>query len=440
MSDLVQIARDVVAQSVALGAEEASAAMSSGSHVTLTRREGRVEQATEATTRRLVVALLVDGRYSSHSTSDLRSPAVRAFLERAVAATRYLEADRDRAQAPGELCGRGVSEEQLDQLDPSFASYQADDRAAVALELEQQVEAHRDERFISATAYAADGTSRSARVMTNGFCDESEGAWFSMGAELTLADEGGKRPEAYAYFGARYRSDLPSPTEIAAEVVRRARESLGAGPTASGRYPMILLNRATGRVLGALAGPLSGGALHEGRSCLADSLGETIGAATLTLRDDPTIPRGLGSTPWDGDAMRAKPRAIIEEGVLRSFYVGQYHARKLGRPPTTGSRSNWVVPPGERSWGAIAAELPKAILVTGFLGGNSNPATGDFSFGIRGQLLEHGEPVRALSEMNISGNLTEIFHQLVEVADDPWTWSSVRSPTLVFDDVSFSGT
>ena len=107
---------------------------------------------------------------------------------------------------------------------------------------------------------------------------------------------------------------------------------------------------------------------------------------------------------------------------------------------TAAGRSNWVIPPGERHWREIARDFPKAILVTGFLGGNSNGVTGDFSFGIRGVLLENGEPAQTLAEMNISGNLLSIFHQLIEVDNDPWTWSTVRSPSLVFDDVSFSGT
>jgi PmbA protein len=88
----------------------------------------------------------------------------------------------------------------------------------------------------------------------------------------------------------------------------------------------------------------------------------------------------------------------------------------------------------------MAADLPRAVQVTGFLGGNSNPTTGDFSFGIRGLLLERGQVVQSLSEMNVSGNLLRILHQIGEIGDDPWTWSSTRSPSMVFTDVTFSGT
>jgi len=287
--------------------------------------------------------------------------------------------------------------------------------------------------------YSADGRARSIRVLSNGFTGENEGAWFAAGGEMTLMD-GDKRPESSAYYAARHFSDLPSIDAIAGEVVRRTRERLGAGPIESGNYPMLLPGRAAGRILGMLAGPLSGGSLHQGRSCLAEKLGEQIGSAKFTLIDEPALPRGLGSRPWDGDALRAKRRVLIEEGVLQQYNIGIYHSRKLEVEPTSGGRSNWVIPAGDKSIEQLAAGLPKAIEVTGFLGGNSNGATGDFSLGIRGRLWENGKPTRSLAEMNVSGNLLTVFGKLVEVGNDPWVFSAVRSPTLLFEDIAFSGT
>ncbi|MCB9669511.1 MAG: TldD/PmbA family protein [Alphaproteobacteria bacterium] len=437
--DILDLAERVVRFAKKLGADEVACSVSEGSHVTIQRRGGKVEQATEASTRGLTVAVLCDDRFSSNSTSDLRPEALESFLERAVASTRYLEAEAARRQPDAALCGRGVSEAQLDQLDPVWERRTASDRASYAEALEDALrELHRDD-VVSSAVYAADGHGRSIRVMSNGFSGEDEGAWFAAGGEMTLV-EGDRRPESSAYFAARYLSDLPSIPEIAGEVDRRTRERLGAGPIASGTYTMLLPGRAAGRILGMLAGPLSGGSLQQHRSCLEGKLGERIGSERFTLIDDPTIPRGLGSRPWDGDAMRSRVRTIIEEGVLREYDIGVYHARKLGVEPTSGGRSNWVLPTGTRGFAEIAADLPQAIEVTGFLGGNSNGATGDFSLGIRGVLWEGGQPTRSLAEMNVSGNVLQIFHQLVETGDDPWTFASVRAPTLVFEGVQFSGT
>lgn len=441
MSELLDLANAVVKQALSLGADEAAVTVSAGSHATLTRRDGKVEQATEATTKGLSVTLFVDERSSVHSTSDLRSEALKVFMERAIQATRLLEPDPERRQPERELCGRGASEADLAQNDPGWDQVSPEQRAARALALEQAVHAVNDDRVISSSTSYADGSSLDARVLSNGFADEHESSGFSMGAELTLDEGNGKRPEASAWYGARFYSDLPDPTQVATEVIERARERVGAAPHKSGRYPMVLANRAAGRILGLFSGPLSGSSLYERRSCLDGKLGQSVGSKHLTLIDDPLVPRGLGSRPFDGDALIAAPRTIIEQGVLKSYYLGVYYARKLGVPPTTGGRSNWVVPAGERSWQDHARDLGgEAILVNGFLGGNANPITGDFSFGIRGVLLENGEPVRSIAEMNVSGNLLEIFNKLAAVADDPWPWSANRVPTLIFKDVDFSGT
>ncbi len=439
MSELLDLAADVVAQSLALGADEASVTVSEGTHTSIVRRAGKVEQATQATTRGLVVSLLDDDRYSSHSTSDLRPDALSAFLRRAVEATRYLEPDPDRRQPDRALCGRGVSEEVLDQNDPAFGDRTAEERATQALAMEEALDAVSPEGRISAATYVADGASRSARVMSNGFADEHGGGWFQLGGELTLSDRDGRRPEASSYYATRYLAELPPIARIADEVVERAKERLGSAAIASGTYPMVLENRAVGRILGAFGGPLAGSALHEGRSCLQGKLGATLGSTLLTVLDDPTVPRGLGSRPWDGDGLIATPRAVFREGVLESYYIGVYYGRKLGMPPTSGSRSNWIVPASDTPLSDRLKALPQAILVNGFLGGNSNAVTGDFSFGIRGVLLEHGVPTRSLSEMNVSGNLLTLFHRLVAVGDDPWPYSSLISPSLLFEDVQFSG-
>jgi PmbA protein len=435
---LLSLANDVVKRCKALGADEVAATVSRGSHVTVQRRAGQIEQATEATTRGLVVSVLSDDRFSSNSTSDLRPEALEAFLKRCVASTRFLEPDAYRRQPDGDLCGRGVSAEQLDQDDPAWAERTAEARAEQAEAIESRLSGCRDD-VISASSYVADGRSETVQVMSNGFEGIDAGAWFAAGGDITL-DEGDRRPESGAWYGARYLSDLPSADAIAAEVERRVTERLGSKATASGSYPMVLANRSAGRILGVLAGPLSGGALHEQRSCLQGKLGERIGSEQFTLIDDPTIPRGLGSRPWDGDALRARPRTLVRDGVLEQYNINVYYSRKLGVEPTSGGRSNWVVPPGDRPTAELVAELPRAVLVTGFLGGNSNGTTGDFSFGIRGLLLEHGEVVHSLSEMNVTGNIATIFERLAAVGDDPWPWSSVRSPTLIFDDVQFSGT
>lgn len=439
MSELLNLASDVATTARTLGADEVSVSMARGSHTTLTYRDGKLEQASEAATQGLSISLMVDERSSGHSTSDLRPTALKRFIEEAIAATRWLEKDPARALPESEACGRGISQDALEQLDPEWQDISPDQRNEFARSMYGSLMDHHAEDVASVAAWYADGMAESARVMSNGFADTNKGAWFTVGGDMTLMEGEGRRPQGSSFYASRYLNDLPDYASIADEVNQRARERLGSGPISSGKYPLILANRSAGRILGTLGGPLNGASIFEGRSCLAGKRGQKIGSSVFTIIDDPTIPRGLGSRPWDGDALVATPRTVVENGVLKNYYINTYYGRKLKEERTSGSRSNWVIPHGDQSWQSIAANLPKAILVTGFLGGNANGITGDFSYGITGQLLEYGTPTKALSEMNVTGNVLTIFDQLSAVGNDPWTWSAIRSPTLVFDDIQFSG-
>jgi PmbA protein len=439
--DCLQLGREILQKTKALGAEEATVVVSRSTEVSLMRRAGKLEQATQASSLGASLSLLVDDRYSVHSTSDLRPDAIDAFLTRAMAATRVLEPEPERRQPPIELCGRFTSEAVLDRFDPEWESTTAEQRREMAERLEACVDAlpTRDQ-VLSATIYLGDSIGETARVLSNGFENVSRGTGFGYGAEMTLLEPGGRRPEGSSYYSATHAGDLPPPERIAAESWKRAAERLGSGPAPSGRYPMLLQNSSVGRILGVLGGPLSGSELHQGRSFLAGKKGEQIAATGLTILDDPTIPRGLGSRPFDSDGLYARPFPVIQAGVLANYYINVYYGRKLGMDPTSGGRSNWVVTPGTRSVKEITGELDRCIVVTGFLGGNSNGLTGDFSFGVQGLLLERGEVVKHLSEMNVSGNIGELLMSFTEPANDVWKWSGLRSPSLLFDGVQFSGT
>ncbi len=436
--------RDTAARIVELarkaGAAEATASVGRGESSSVTHRDGQLESFEESRTLTASIELLVDDRYSTHGTSDLRPEALAEFVARAVEATRFLEPDPDRRLPDRAMMGT-IPAGPLDAFDPARDAVRGDDRRALAAELEA---ACRDRAgglaLRSVTASVWDGASERAVVASNGFSMSWATTGFGRAASVSVEDEDGRLPEAYNAFQARHLGDLPGVDFIVDDVLARARARLGSGPTASGRYPMILENRVVGRILGMILGPISGTAIYERRSCLADRLGERIAAEGLSLVDDPTIPRALGSRPCDGDGLPSRRRAILDEGRLACFLLDVYNARRLGREPTSGSVGNLVVPAGPRDPAAIAAELDRAVRVEGFLGGNANAATGDFSFGITGTLLERGRPVAALGEMNVSGNLLDLLPRFREAASDTWTWSAWRAPTLLFDDVQFSGT
>jgi PmbA protein len=437
--DPQKVARDAVALGLRLGADEVRASVGRADDVQLQRRGGRLERAQEARTFGLSVSLFVEGRYSSHSSSDMRPEAIAALMERGVESTRLLEPDPDRALPDRALMG-GLDEASLDLDDPAARQRDPARRREELEALEARAIAAAPADLISTTAHLWEGRSESWMCLSNGFETQSARTTFGWGVEATLKEaETGKLPEGYAFEQAVHLSDRPSADALMAELDEALSLTRRTSACASGRYLMVLDARVVGRLLGALLGPMSGGALHERRSVFLGKLGEQVASPRFSLFDDPTIPRGLGSRSTDGDGLLPVRRALIDEGVLKTPLLDVYYARKLGMAPTTGGVSNLVVPIGDRSWRAATAAIPEAIRVTSFLGGNTNPASGDFSFGIRGQLLRHGEAVQNLSEMNITGNILDLYANFVEAADDVRLNSSTRSPSLLFDGVSFSG-
>ena len=164
-----------------------------------------------------------------------------------------------------------------------------------------------------------------------------------------------------------------------------------------------------------------------------------IGSDKLTIIDNPFIANGLGSRLYDGDGMAARRRPFLEKGVLKAYFISYYYSRKLSMEPTTGGYSNLVFENGRKTLTEMIKDVKKGILVTSFIGGNSNSLTGDFSYGIIGTYIEDGKLIKPVNEMNISGNQVDLWNQLVELGNDPYKYSSLRRPSLRFKDVQFSG-
>jgi PmbA protein len=203
---------------------------------------------------------------------------------------------------------------------------------------------------------------------------------------------------------------------------------------------MIVENRIVGRtLLQPLISSLNGSSIQQKNSFLIGMDGEKIGSDLFTLVDDPFIVSGRGSRHFDSEGLATKKRTIIDGGVLKDYYIDTYYGKKLEMKPTSGDTSNVVLNPGGKDLEGLLASIDRGILVTGFNGGNSNSTTGDFSYGIEGFLVENGKLTQPVSEMNITGNFKKLWNNLSAVGNDVFEDSSWRIPSLVFDNVDFSG-
>ncbi|PIZ65314.1 MAG: TldD/PmbA family protein [Candidatus Marinimicrobia bacterium CG_4_10_14_0_2_um_filter_48_9] len=419
------------------GADNTSIVISKNRSINVDYRDDKIDQLKESTQNSLWIEIYAGGRYSSHSTNDLRKESLEKFITNAIAMTKFLGEDPFQSLPdPALYQGRPTADLQL--YDANYSKMTAEERVSRAKELHDLIKG-RDPRLISITSGFSDSHYENTHLKSNGFEGNYENSSFSWGASVSLRGEDDKKPEGWKYYGARHLADLPPSKQIADEAFQRGLDSMGQKKIKSGKMPMLLENTAVGGLFWRVLHPFSAAAIQQKQSFLEGKQGQRIGSENLTLIDDPTIIRGMGSRYYDGDGISAKKLVIVENGVLKNYYVDVYYGRKLGMNPTTGGSSNITFKTGTRSGAEMEADLDRGILVTSFIGGNANSTTGDYSLGISGWLIENGKRVQPVNEMNISGNFIELFENLSETGNDPYTYSSLRAPTLLFDGISFAG-
>lgn len=438
-ANLLAQARSLIKAARSRGAQGARVTVTHSRNSSLEWRDGKVDRVAESTRSAATVTLFVDGRYSLNTTSDLRPAALERFLDEIVAATRVLTRDDDRV-LPDPSRYQGMSMADLGLFDPQVTAVSADQRRKLAAELEAAARSEPGaDKLISVTSSVEDGQEEVAVVTSNGMEGSFGRSSFVLVAEATVRGEGDRKPVGWWYASTRRQASLPAVEEVGRLATRRALADIGAKPEKTGLYPCVIASDCAGRLLAALRAPLAGELIYQRRSFLADKRGKQVASPVLTVTDDPLLVAGIGSRPFDPEGMANRARPLFDKGVLRGFYLDTYYARKVKQEPTSATAGNLVYAAGSRSQEELVRAMGKGILVTMFIGGNSNPATGDFSFGIRGQWVENGKPVRPISEMNLSGNHLSFWLKLAELGNDPFVYAEDRCPSLRFEEAQFSG-
>ena len=437
-NEQLDLARWVTEATVKAGAEQARASVDRTRYVNLEYRERRVETLEESSTNGLSLDIYAGGKYSSHRTSDLRRDALKKFIAESVALTRYLTEDPFRTLPDPKFYG-GRKDVDLELHDDAYAKVSADKRHQVVQAVEAAGLDRGGDDIIAVEAGYYDSITRSAMVSSNGFEGTTETTSFWAGASVTARDEGDKRPSDWWWQGGVNRGFVSDPEAIGRRAAERALGRVGADKIETEVLPIIIENRANGRLLGYLARALSGRSLQQKNSFLEGKLGEEVFSPLLTVTDDPLVKQGAGSRLFDGEGLTARRMPVIEKGVLRNYFIDTYYAKKLGVDPTTGSPSNSLFALGDKDQAGWMRELGRGILVTGFIGGNSNNSTGDFSAGIQGYYFEDGGIVKPVAELNVADNHLTFWKKLVGVGNDPYPYSTLRSPCLVFENVTVAG-
>jgi PmbA protein len=248
----------------------------------------------------------------------------------------------------------------------------------------------------------------------------------------------------------RFLTDLEAAAPVGEKAARRAVRMLGARKVKTQRVPVVLDPFMAASFIGGIAGAVNGDLVFKKASFLAGKIGERIASEQVDLVDDGLMPRGLGTSPFDGEGVPTRRTPIIERGVLRSFLYDCATARKA-KTRTTGNASrsfaslpgiglnnfylkNGGVPPEE-----ILKPVKQGFYVTAMLGRGVNPVTGEYSRGANGLWIENGELAFPVQEVTVAGDMLELLSAIDAVGDDLEFRGSVAAPTLRIAEAAVSG-
>ena len=450
-SNEISLAKHCIRHATCSGASAARISLNKTVTDSYTILNGELDKVSHCADRSIYIYLFVDGRYGTFSTNRLEKDELEDFVVKAIEMVRMLGEDSCRRLPDPERTAKdAVTGRELELFDEQYLSLDSGTRLYNALKLSKYSEIKsKEEGFTliseeceySCTAddnYVAD---------SNGFEGRHSETTFGTFSEMTIQDENGSKYSGY-WWQTCPRYD-ETDYEIGKRALQRAISQIGPKKRRSGVYRMVVDSTVSSRLTSPLFTALNASAIQQKMSFLEDSLGKQIFPEGMTIMDLARTPGKNGSRLFDTEGTATKDAPIIENGIVRQYFVNTYHSEKMGIPATIEDISRPCLMPfikgsnlqdGEKevSLEDILKLAQNGILVTGFNGGNCNPVTGDFSFGIEGFAFSKGRIAHPVREMLITGNIMELWNNLLAAGNDARPSSRWQIPTLAFEGVAFS--
>ena len=403
---------------------------------------GEVDKTSHALDRSLQLQLFVEGRFGSFSSNRLEKEGLEAFIREAIDTVKMLEADPYRTlPAPERQAKDAVTGQELGLYDPAYETLTAEDRRQMALSSMSWTK-HRPDaswKLISEEGEYSDSVFDSLTLDSQGLEARHTETSFEIGYESTIEDAQGRHFSSYWWDATPRLKDLQL-KDCAEKACRRAVDQLSPKTVPSGKYTLILDTECASKVVTPLLSALGGYSLQQKNSFLTDSLGKQLFPQGLTILDAPRTPGDTGCRLFDSEGVATREMPIIENGVVKTYFLNTYISGKMEMEPTVEDATRVKVLPlgGCKTQQDVLNQVKDGILVTGFNGGNSNPANGNFSYGIEGFVIKDGKRVHPVREMLITGDFLTLWSHLAAAAQDARPCLSKLVPTLAFTDVDFS--
>ena len=418
-------------------ADAAEVAISKSTGLSVSTHMCEVENVEFNSDGALGITVYRDQRKGSASTSDLSEKAIQQTVLAALDIAHYTSEDPYAGLAPKALMVKDIPD--LDLFHPDEPN---PDRAASIA-----IAAEREALNYSSKIKQSDGASYDShygiKVYGNsyGLLASYASSRHSISCSVIGEGKNGEMERDYSYTVARHRDDLWTPQFVGQQAAEKTIQRLDARQLKTGQYPVMFAADVATGLMSHLVTAISGGSLYRKSSFLLDHLGQQILPSWFTINERPHLLRGLASTPFDSEGVATIDREIITDGVLATYLLTSYAARKMNMQPTghAGGIHNWFVASTGQDFDQLLKTMGNGLLVTEVMGQGVNTVTGDYSRGAAGFWVENGQIQYPVSGVTIAGNLKTMFKQLLAVGTDVETRSQIQTGSMLIESMKVAG-
>ena len=447
-TDLKEVAQDIVRRAMAGGATAAECVVREGDEFSTLVRLGQVETLKESGSKAIGVRVFNGKRAASTYSSDFSREGLDHMLSSALQLAKITSEDPFSGIPDASQLGSIPGD--LDLYSADVYSLPGEERISYARRTEKAA-LDFDSRIKNSDGGSFDAaTGHKILANSHGFLGEYRRSYCSIAAVPIAQAENGAMQRDYWYSVARSLSRLETPEHVGKVAAERTIRRIGARKVKTAQVPIVFDPLVATSILDHIFEGVNGDSVYRGASFLAGKLGQKIAGDRVTVIDDGTMVGGFGTSPFDGEGIPTRRTVVIENGVLKSYLLNTYTAKKLGLQTTANASrglagtpgigpGNYFLQPGTKTQQQIISEIKEGLYVTEFLGHGANLVTGDYSRGASGMWISGGELAYPVEEITVAGNLKEMFFNIAEIGNDLEFRGAMACPTIRIEGLTVGG-
>ena len=454
----IEAARFCISYGISSGASMMRVSLSKSVLDSFSMLNGEMDKVAHSADRSLFLYIFADGRYGTFSTNDFSRSKLSLFISKALDTVRMLAPDPCRKLPDaGRTAKDAVTGTELHLYDPEYQELTPERRLKKAMDssIFKTLAPAQEYTVISEECEYSDSVDDNIVIDSEGFFGRHTETSFAICSEITIQNAGGRKLSGYWWDSAPYFSRLGI-SGCSKAALEKAIEKIGPKRHSGGSFRMVVDRSVSSRLISPVISALNGAAIQQKNSFLEGTLGEKVFSGNLTLLDLARTDGKPGARIFDTEGVATKDCPVIENGRVNMYFINTYIAGKTGMQPTVEGVSRPVIRPFILDGGTTGSargclseefeiNLPdilrlcgSGIYVTGFNGGNCNPVTGDFSYGIEGFAFKNGKITHPIREMVVTGNMVRLWNDVIAAGTDARECTRWQIPTLAFDKADFS--